>query len=85
MASNSNATQTFTCALTGLTPLTNDAVVTPSGYICSRKLLLTKLAENGGRDPFDTSRTLDESSLVDLNSSSNNNSSSAAAAPELKT
>eukprot|EP00577_Skeletonema_sp_RCC1716_P007424 CAMPEP_0113419212 /NCGR_PEP_ID=MMETSP0013_2-20120614/26647_1 /TAXON_ID=2843 ORGANISM="Skeletonema costatum, Strain 1716" /NCGR_SAMPLE_ID=MMETSP0013_2 /ASSEMBLY_ACC=CAM_ASM_000158 /LENGTH=597 /DNA_ID=CAMNT_0000306555 /DNA_START=26 /DNA_END=1819 /DNA_ORIENTATION=+ /assembly_acc=CAM_ASM_000158 len=68
MASNSNASQTFTCALTGLTPLT-DAVVTPSGYICSRKLLLTKLSENGGMDPFDTSRTLDESTLVDLTSS----------------
>lgn len=64
----SNATQTFTCALTGQSPLT-DPVVTPSGYVCSRKLLLTKLAENGGVDPFDSAgtRRLDESALVDLN------------------
>jgi pre-mRNA-processing factor 19 len=86
MASNSNATQTFTCALTGLTPLPpNDAVVTPSGYICSRKLLVTKLAENGGKDPFDTSRTLDESSLVDLNSSNNNSSAAAPPRPPTST
>mmetsp|Transcript_13666 Transcript_13666/g.24755 ORF Transcript_13666/g.24755 Transcript_13666/m.24755 type:complete len:620 (-) Transcript_13666:1028-2887(-) len=64
----SNATQTFTCALTGLSPLT-DPVVTPSGYVASRKLLLTKLSENGGVDPFDIAgtRRLDESALVELN------------------
>ena len=64
----SNAVQSFICALTGLTPLT-DPVVTPSGYVCSRRLLLTKLSENGGVDPFDGSgsRRLDESSLVGLN------------------
>jgi len=63
----SNATQTFTCALTGLSPLT-DPVVTPSGYVASRKLLLTKLSENGGVDPFDVAgtRRLDESTLVEL-------------------
>ena len=75
----SNTTQTFVCALTGQSPLT-DPVVTPSGYICSRKLLLTKLAENGGVDPFDNSgvRRLDEGSLVELNTTS---SGSATAAP----
>mmetsp|Transcript_28520 Transcript_28520/g.46724 ORF Transcript_28520/g.46724 Transcript_28520/m.46724 type:complete len:608 (+) Transcript_28520:55-1878(+) len=67
----SNATQTFTCALTGLSPLT-DPIVTPSGYVCSRKLLLTKLSENGGVDPFDTAgtRRLDESALVELHTAS---------------
>ncbi|KAL7454758.1 hypothetical protein ACHAWC_006368, partial [Mediolabrus comicus] len=70
MASQSNATQSYTCALTG--SLTNDPIVTPSGYICSRKLLLTKLSENGGRDPFDNERSLDESSLVELATNNNN-------------
>ena len=74
----SNATQTFVCALTGTSPLT-DPVVTPSGYICSRKLLLTKLAENGGSDPFDSSssnpRQLDESTLIELSTKDNNNGS----------
>eukprot|EP00571_Detonula_confervacea_P013143 CAMPEP_0172310310 /NCGR_PEP_ID=MMETSP1058-20130122/11414_1 /TAXON_ID=83371 /ORGANISM="Detonula confervacea, Strain CCMP 353" /LENGTH=582 /DNA_ID=CAMNT_0013023103 /DNA_START=29 /DNA_END=1773 /DNA_ORIENTATION=- len=74
----SNANQTFICALTGQSPLT-DPVVTPSGYVCSRKLLLTKLAENGGVDPFDSAgtRRLDESALVELTTGG----SSAAAAP----
>eukprot|EP00581_Thalassiosira_minuscula_P011201 CAMPEP_0183720766 /NCGR_PEP_ID=MMETSP0737-20130205/13289_1 /TAXON_ID=385413 /ORGANISM="Thalassiosira miniscula, Strain CCMP1093" /LENGTH=590 /DNA_ID=CAMNT_0025950687 /DNA_START=15 /DNA_END=1787 /DNA_ORIENTATION=- len=74
-----NATQTFACALTGLSPLT-DAVVTPSGYVCSRKLLLTKLSENGGVDPFDASgtRRLDESNLVELQSAAAGNNGVAA-------
>ena len=79
----SNATQTFICALTGQSPLT-DPVVTPSGYICSRKLLLTKLAENGGVDPFDNTsgvRRLDEGSLVELNTSSSSSASGNAAPP----
>lgn len=82
MASQSNATQSYTCALTG-SLITNDPVVTPSGYICSRKLLLTKLSENGGRDPFDTDRTLDESSLVELatNNNTNNNGVGVVAPP----
>ena len=45
-AANSNAAQTFVCALSGQSPV-DDAVATPSGYICSRKLLLAKLSENG--------------------------------------
>jgi pre-mRNA-processing factor 19 len=67
----SNAIQSFACALTGLSPVA-DPVVTPSGYICSRHLLLTKLVENGGVDPFDDTgtRRLDESSLVELNTGS---------------
>ncbi|KAL7554200.1 hypothetical protein ACHAWF_017613 [Thalassiosira exigua] len=73
MAAQSNAAATFCCALSGLSPLL-DPVATPSGYVCSRSLLLKKLAENGGVDPFDSSdagggggRRLDESDLVDLN------------------
>uniref|UniRef100_A0A7S4HRY8 Pre-mRNA-processing factor 19 n=1 Tax=Odontella aurita TaxID=265563 RepID=A0A7S4HRY8_9STRA len=55
------------CSLSGETPPT-DPVVTPSGRICSRRLLLSKMTENGGRDPFDPSgkRALDESDLVSL-------------------
>mmetsp|Transcript_6021 Transcript_6021/g.13104 ORF Transcript_6021/g.13104 Transcript_6021/m.13104 type:complete len:659 (+) Transcript_6021:43-2019(+) len=60
------------CALSGETPPI-DPVVTPSGHICSRRLLLTKLTENGGVDPFDVGassssnpRTLDESDLIEL-------------------
>ena len=56
------------CALSGESPPT-DPVVTPSGFLCSRRLLLSKLSENGGVDPFDSSstpRTLDESALVHL-------------------
>ena len=78
----SNATQSFICALSGQSPII-DPVVTPSGYIVSRKLLLTKLAENGGVDPFVTSSSsssgstrLDEGSLIELNTGG---SSSAAA------
>ena len=58
----------LTCSLSGQTP-PPDPVVTPSGRICSRRLLLIKLTENGGRDPFDAAanpRILDESDLVDL-------------------
>lgn len=63
------------CALSGEAP-PSDPVVTPSGHICSRRLLLTKLTENGGVDPFDSGtaagggggnpRTLDESDLIEL-------------------
>ena len=82
----SNATQTFTCALTGQSPLT-DAIVTPSGYICSRKLLLTKLAENGGVDPFDSTgvRQLDESSFIELNTKSGSNGECAPPRPPTAT
>jgi pre-mRNA-processing factor 19 len=48
----------LTCELSGepLTLTSNSqngaVVVTPSGHLCLRRLLLTKLAENGGIDPF---------------------------------
>ena len=60
------------CALSGETPPV-DPVVTPSGHICSRRLLLAKLTDNGGVDPFDSGnnattdpRPLDESDLIEL-------------------
>lgn len=39
--------------------------MTPSGRVCLKKLLLSKLAENGGQDPF-TSAPLSEDQLVTL-------------------
>jgi len=33
----------------------NEIVVTPSGHICIKRLLLAKLLENGGLDPFESS------------------------------
>jgi pre-mRNA-processing factor 19 len=51
----------LTCELSG-EPLTlgkeGDVVVTPSGHLCLRRLLLTKLAENGGVDPFTSTNSL---------------------------
>ena len=52
------------CALSGQSPIL-DPVVTPSGRICSKRLLLSKLVETNGRDPF-TDAYLDESKLVDI-------------------
>eukprot|EP00586_Coscinodiscus_wailesii_P023467 CAMPEP_0172519732 /NCGR_PEP_ID=MMETSP1066-20121228/291587_1 /TAXON_ID=671091 /ORGANISM="Coscinodiscus wailesii, Strain CCMP2513" /LENGTH=628 /DNA_ID=CAMNT_0013302367 /DNA_START=139 /DNA_END=2025 /DNA_ORIENTATION=- len=43
----------LTCSLTGLPTL--NPVLTPSGHICDRNLLLTKLSENNDTDPFDQS------------------------------
>ena len=42
------------------------AVVTPSGHLCRKDLLLTKLTENGGVDPFHPDRPLTEDDLVVL-------------------
>lgn len=49
----------------------NEIVVTPSGHICNKRLLLTKLAENGGLDPFETTKDLplSEDQLVTLGGS----------------
>ena len=44
-----------------------EAVVTPSGHICIKRLLLAKLTENGGMDPFHEDRPLSEDQLVVLN------------------
>lgn len=59
------------CALSG-EPLASDdeIVVTPSGHICLKRLILTKLSENEGIDPFSYSaRPLSECDLVTLQTS----------------
>lgn len=45
--------------------------MTPSGRICSKALILSKLADNGGSDPF-TNQPLDEVQLVTLASQGEN-------------
>lgn len=53
------------CAISGEICL--DPVITPSGYICERRLLLSKLADTAGRDPFGTDgRSLSESDLISI-------------------
>ena len=53
----------------------NEIVVTPSGHICIKRLLLKKLVENGGLDPFVTSNDLplSEDQLVTLQTGHNTN------------
>ena len=53
------------CSLSGTSPIL-DPVVTPTGQICSKSLLLTKLTETNGQNPFDANLALDESQLVAL-------------------
>eukprot|EP00548_Thalassiothrix_antarctica_P003033 CAMPEP_0194146740 /NCGR_PEP_ID=MMETSP0152-20130528/21539_1 /TAXON_ID=1049557 /ORGANISM="Thalassiothrix antarctica, Strain L6-D1" /LENGTH=502 /DNA_ID=CAMNT_0038847331 /DNA_START=22 /DNA_END=1530 /DNA_ORIENTATION=+ len=61
---------TLVCALSGQSiPSNEEAVVTPSGKICLKGLLLSKLADNGGTDPF-SEEPMDEERLVSLSSSS---------------
>jgi pre-mRNA-processing factor 19 len=67
-SSSSAALVLLTCELSG-EPVSNRAelVVTPSGHVCRRSLLLSKLAENGGVDPFESPpRPLAEGDLVSL-------------------
>lgn len=65
----------LTCSISGhaFTP-SSEIVVTPSGYTCEKRLLLSKLTDNGGVDPFDPSRTLalSEKDLVSLKTSGSN-------------
>ena len=63
----------FTCALSGqpLVGNNDEIVVTPSGKMCFKKLLLSKLADNGGVDPFgdsDTAKPLSEDELIVVSS-----------------
>jgi pre-mRNA-processing factor 19 len=61
---------TFVCAISGQPiPSDKEAVVTPSGRICLKSLLLSKLADNGGSDPF-SGQPLDEDQLISLSNSS---------------
>lgn len=61
----------LTCELSGesLATAQGDVVVTPSGHICLKSLLLSKLAETGGLDPFNES-PLSEDQLVTLQGAS---------------
>jgi pre-mRNA-processing factor 19 len=61
----------FVCELSGqplATASGEDIVVTPSGHVCLKRLLLSKLADNGGVDPFrtDDSTPLSEDQLITL-------------------
>lgn len=58
------------CELSGesLATTKETVVVTPSGHLCIKRLLLSKLAENGSVDPF-TERSLTEDQLIELASS----------------
>ena len=57
----------LTCALSGQSPI-QDPVVTPTGQICSKKLLLQKLTETNYINPFTTATPmpLDESQLIEI-------------------
>lgn len=60
----------FTCELSGepIASTKEPVVATPSGHICIKRLLLQKLTENGGMDPFETirERPLSEDQLIEL-------------------
>lgn len=57
----------LTCELSGEVIVEN-GVVTPSGHVCSRRILQQKLQENGGLDPF-TEAPLSEDNLIELQTS----------------
>ena len=64
------------CELSGepvATAAAGSIVVTPSGHVCRKDLLLTKLTENGGVDPFSPERPLTEDELIVLAQTNNNN------------
>jgi pre-mRNA-processing factor 19 len=75
----------WTCEISGesLGATQDEIVVTPSGHLCIKRLLLTKLAENGGMDPFETIRELplSEDQLVTLAASSTSSSVPSPGAP----
>ena len=60
----------LTCEISGqsLVGTDDEVVATPSGHVCLKRLLLTKLAENGGMDPFEPirERPLSEDQLITL-------------------
>eukprot|EP00980_Cylindrotheca_fusiformis_P008941 scaffold1909_cov130-Cylindrotheca_fusiformis.AAC.8 len=64
----------LTCEISGesLTSTKEEVVVTPSGHTCIKRLLLAKLVENGGMDPFETmrERPLSEDQLITLQKAS---------------
>ena len=83
---NTKGVMSFTCEISGepLGTTQEEVVVTPSGHICIKRLLLTKLAENGGVDPFESSireLPLSEDQLVTLAKPSGAAAAAAAAPP----
>jgi pre-mRNA-processing factor 19 len=60
----------LTCELSGepLASTSDEVVATPSGHVCLKRLLLAKLSENGGMDPFEPirERPLSEEQLIGL-------------------
>ncbi|GKY91463.1 hypothetical protein MPSEU_000118600 [Mayamaea pseudoterrestris] len=64
----------FVCEISGETATSSEQmVVTPSGHVCTKRLLVAKLRENGGVDPFNE-RTLHEDDLIPLATSSSSSS-----------
>ena len=62
----------FVCEISGesLATTSDEVVVTPSGHVCLKRLLLSKLSETGGMDPFAEGRPLSEDQLITLSSTS---------------
>jgi len=75
------------CAISGECPISDGVVIPSSGIICSKRLLLAKIHENGGYDPFSKSGndTLEESQLISLNTSTENSSMMNIAPPKIPT
>ena len=66
------------CAISGECPISDGVVIPSSGIICSKRLLLAKIHENGGYDPFSKSGNdlLEESDLISLKNDNNSSTSS---------
>ncbi|GAX11445.1 pre-mRNA-processing factor 19 [Fistulifera solaris] len=71
----------LTCELSGEV-IVDGGVVTPSGHVCSRRILLQKIQENGGLDPF-TEGPLSEDDLIELKTSTNIPPRTAASFPSI--
>ena len=73
----SDLIMSLTCELSGepLASMQDEVVTTPSGHVCLKCLLLAKLSENDGMDPFEPiqERPLLKDHLICLFLSSNNN------------
>lgn len=60
----------LTCALSGesLALGSDDVVVTPSGHLCSKRIVLQKLSENNNVDPFNETEALTPEQLITVKS-----------------
>jgi pre-mRNA-processing factor 19 len=76
----------FVCELSGesLATSVETVVVTPSGHVCLKRLLLQKLAESGGKCPFST-QPLAEENLIELAHSTQKNATSIIMPPKTTT